>query len=80
MSTNGCQIQRKRTPGADRLRYSHLSRKRRTPAQTGNRIDLASERLETAIAVFLEHRSYAATITLVEAAELLLGQAQRRTG
>ncbi|MBJ9689102.1 MULTISPECIES: hypothetical protein [Burkholderia] len=80
MSTNGCQIQRKRTPGADRLRYPHLSRKRRTAAQTCNRIDLARERFETAIAVFLEHRSYAATITLAEAAELVLGQAQRRTG
>ncbi|AOI84634.1 hypothetical protein WI67_19125 [Burkholderia cepacia] len=60
-------------------RYPHLSRKRRTAAQTSNRIDLARERFETAIAVFLEHRSYAATITLAEAAELVLGQAQRRT-
>ncbi|CAB3974203.1 hypothetical protein BCO9919_06154 [Burkholderia cenocepacia] len=73
MSTNGCQIQRKRTPGVDRLRYPHLSLLRRAATQTCNRIDLARERLETVIAVFLEHRSCAATITLAEAAALVLG-------
>ncbi|WP_126223543.1 hypothetical protein [Burkholderia ambifaria] len=49
-------------------------------AHTCNRVELAHEQLETAIAVFLERRSYAATITLAAAAELVLGQSLRRTG
>jgi hypothetical protein len=32
------------------------------PAQTCNRIDLAREQLETAIAVFIEHQRFAAAI------------------
>lgn len=48
--------------------------------QNCNRIDLAHEQLETAIVVFLERRSFAATITLAAAAELVLGQALRRNG
>jgi len=49
-------------------------------AKTCNRIDLAHEQLETAIAVFLERRCYAATITLAANAERVLGQALRRNG
>lgn len=50
------------------------------PLQTCNRTDLAVDQLETAISIFLERRSFAAAITLASAAELVLGQAVRRTG
>ncbi|RQR65650.1 hypothetical protein DIE18_04160 [Burkholderia sp. Bp9125] len=49
-------------------------------AQNCNRVDLAHEQLEIGIAVFLERRSFAATITLAATAERVLGQALRRNG
>jgi len=46
-------------------------------SQTCNRIDLAREQLESALVLFLEHRSFASAITLSGAAERVLGQALR---
>ena len=50
------------------------------PAQTCNRIDLAREQLETAIAVFIEHQRFAAAIPWPAPLERVLGQALRRKG
>jgi hypothetical protein len=48
--------------------------------QTCNRIDLAIEQLEDALALFLDHQRHASAITLAGTAERVLGQALRRAG
>jgi hypothetical protein len=44
------------------------------------RIDLAKEQLEVALALFLDHQSFASAITLAGAAEEIFGKALHRRG
>jgi hypothetical protein len=48
--------------------------------QTYSRIDLAKEQLEAALSLFLDHASYASSITLAGAAEEIFGKALTRQG
>ncbi|MEW8030258.1 MAG: hypothetical protein AB2754_19700 [Candidatus Thiodiazotropha endolucinida] len=48
--------------------------------ETYSRIDLAKEQLEVALALFLDHASYAPAITLAGAAEEIFGKALFRQG